>query len=181
MKKVMMLVAILFCATTTAKNKEVNRQPINMAAMLEEQREEAYLKLMTKMSLAESSGDWTKVNRIGAMGRYQFLRTTLQGLGIDIDTGEFRSNPNVFPPSVQDSAMIAYLKYNERILQEIMDEHLGDTLECGAVVTRTGILAAAHLGGAGSVRRFFREGYVAQDENGTTIVDYIVKFQTANL
>ena len=47
----------------------------------------------------------------------------------------------------------------------------------GVYITEHGILAAAHLSGAGGVKRFFNEGYVAKDKNGTTIIKYLELFK----
>jgi hypothetical protein len=43
----------------------------------------------------------------------------------------------------------------------------------GIVVTESGILAAAHLGGAGSVKRYFKNnGEYIKDAYGTSIVTW---------
>ena len=38
------------------------------------------------------------------------------------------------------------------------------------------ILAAAHLGGAGSVRKWFRNGKIRKDGNGVKITTYMQRF-----
>ena len=42
--------------------------------------------------------------------------------------------------------------------------------------TESGILAAAHLAGAGNVRKFFKKGYEFKDGNGTKMTSYMVQF-----
>jgi hypothetical protein len=44
------------------------------------------------------------------------------------------------------------------------------------LITESGILAAAHLGGQGSVKRYFKNGKVFKDGNGTKITSYMNKF-----
>ena len=44
------------------------------------------------------------------------------------------------------------------------------------LVTESGLLAAAHLGGAGSVKKWFRTGKVRKDGNGVKITTYMTKF-----
>ena len=46
----------------------------------------------------------------------------------------------------------------------------------GVLVTESGLLAAAHLGGQGSVKKWFRSGRVRKDGNGVRITTYMRKF-----
>jgi hypothetical protein len=67
------------------------------------------------------------------------------------------------------------LCYNKRKLQNYIDKYEGKVVH-GVLVTESGLLAAAHLGGAGSVRKWFRTGKVRQDGNGVKITSYMVRF-----
>ena len=49
------------------------------------------------------------------------------------------------------------------------------------LVTESGLLAAAHLGGQGSVKKWFRNGKITQDGNGVKITHYMQKFGGYNL
>jgi hypothetical protein len=104
------------------------------------------------------------------MGRYQFGKSTLKGLGYDVSKNEFLSNPEL-----QEEAMLSLLKHNKEKLQKYIDVFDGKTIN-GIYITESGILAAAHLGGQGSVRRYFRNGKVFRDGNGTKITSYMDKF-----
>jgi hypothetical protein len=44
------------------------------------------------------------------------------------------------------------------------------------LITESGILAAAHLGGQGSVKRYFKHGKVFKDGYGTKITSYMDTF-----
>ena len=104
------------------------------------------------------------------MGRYQFGKSTLKGLGFEVSKNEFLSNPQL-----QDSAMMALLNHNKEKLQKYIDLFDGETID-GMYISESGILAAAHLGGQGSVKRYFRNGKVFRDGNGTKITSYMNKF-----
>ena len=118
----------------------------------------------------ESTNRYDVVNPWGYMGRYQFGKSTLKGLGYDVSRKEFLSNPEL-----QEEAMLSLLKHNKDKLQKYIDVFDGKTIN-GIYITESGILAAAHLGGQGSVRRYFRNGKVFRDGNGTKITSYMDKF-----
>jgi hypothetical protein len=118
----------------------------------------------------ESTNRYDVVNKWGYMGRYQFGKSTLKGLGYDVSKNEFLSNPEL-----QEEAMLSLLKHNKEKLQKYIDVFDGKTIN-GIYITESGILAAAHLGGQGSVKRYFRNGKVFKDGNGTRITSYMDKF-----
>jgi hypothetical protein len=118
----------------------------------------------------ESSNRYDIVNRWGYMGKYQFGRSTLKGLGFAVTRKEFLSNPQL-----QEEAMMALLLHNKEKLQLYIDTFDGKTIN-GMLITESGILAAAHLGGQGSVKRYFKNGKVFRDGNGTKITSYMDKF-----
>jgi len=118
----------------------------------------------------ESTNRYDVVNKWGYMGRYQFGKSTLKGLGYDVSKKEFLSNPEL-----QEEAMLSLLKHNKEKLQKYIDVFDGKTIN-GIYITESGILAAAHLGGQGSVRRYFKNGKVFKDGNGTKITSYMDKF-----
>lgn len=118
----------------------------------------------------ESSNNYEAVNRLGYMGRYQFGKKTLKSIGINVTKQEFLSNP-----ALQEEAMERLLEANYKSLKRFIDKYEGKTLH-GVEVTKSGVLAAAHLGGAGTVRRWFRKGSNFKDANGTSITYYMKKF-----
>ena len=118
----------------------------------------------------ESGNRYDITNTWGYMGRYQFGKSTLRGLGFEVSRKEFLSNPQL-----QDSAMIALLNHNKEKLQTYIDIFDGETVN-GMYVSESGILAAAHLGGQGSVKRYFKKGKVFSDAYGTKITSYMKQF-----
>ena len=105
------------------------------------------------------------------MGRYQFGMETLKALGISTTKSEFLNNP-----LLQEEAMELLLKDNKRILKKLINKYEGKVLH-GVKVTESGILAAAHLGGAGNVKKWFRRGTQFKDAKGTSITSYMKRFE----
>lgn len=132
--------------------------------------EEELTRFLYDIGHRESGNRYDIVNRFGYMGRYQFGKATLKGLGFDVTKKEFLNTPEL-----QDSAMMALLNHNKEKLQEYIDIYDGKTIH-GLTITESGILAAAHLGGQGSVKRFFKNGKVFKDANGTRITSYMKQF-----
>jgi len=71
--------------------------------------------------------------------------------------------------------MYALLKQNKRSLRKYIEKYDGEIVH-GVLVTESGLLAAAHLGGAGSVKKWVRTGKVRRDGNGVKITSYMTKF-----
>lgn len=123
----------------------------------------------------ESRNRYDIVNKYGYMGRYQFSKRTLRGLGFDVSKSEFLSSPET-----QERAMISLLQHNKELLESYIKEYEGDTIH-GVYITESGILAAAHLAGAGNVKKFFNRGYEFKDGFGTKLTTYMENFGGYNL
>ena len=76
------------------------------------------------------------------MGRYQFGKSTLRTLKIRVTKEAFLNSPDL-----QEYAMQQNLLYNKKRLQKYIDKFEGLEIN-GILITESGILAAAHLGGA---------------------------------
>ncbi len=119
----------------------------------------------------ESQGEYKKINTIGCMGKYQFGMETLKSVGIN-NSSSFLNNPKL-----QEKAFVALLAKNKWELKEVIEKYDGTVLN-GIKITESGILAAAHLGGVGSVKKYFRSSgkrYI-KDAYGTSIRSYIKAF-----
>ena len=125
---------------------------------------------LTDIGFRESGNRYDIINKWGYMGKYQFGKSTLKGLGFKVTKKEFLSNPQL-----QEEAMMALLLHNKEKLQKYIDVFDGKTVN-GMLITESGILAAAHLGGQGSVKRYFKNGKVFKDGYGTKITSYMDKF-----
>jgi hypothetical protein len=78
---------------------------------------------------------------------------------------------------MQEKAFVALLSKNKSILQDVIDKYEGQVV-AGILVTESGILAAAHLGGPGSVKKFFKYAgkRYFKDAYGTSIRSYMKEF-----
>ena len=129
-----------------------------------------YYAFLDAIGHQESGNRYDIVNRFGYMGRFQFGKATLRTIKVKVDKETFLSNPQI-----QDYAMLKLLCYNKEKLQKYIDKFEGQEIN-GILITESGILAAAHLGGPGSVRKWFRTGKVAKDGNGVKITQYMEQF-----
>jgi hypothetical protein len=133
-------------------------------------------KFLDDIGFRESSNNYKAVNQFGYLGKYQFGRKTLNSLGFEnVSNREFLENV-----SIQEEAMYALLNHNKKILRKQIQKYHGQTIH-GIYITESGILAAAHLAGAGNVRKFFRKGYEFKDGNGTKMTSYMTLFSGYNL
>lgn len=133
-------------------------------------------KFLEDIGFRESSNNYHAVNQFGYLGKYQFGRRTLDGLGYkDVTNREFLESH-----SLQEEAMYALLNHNRKILRRQINKYVGTTV-AGIYITESGLLAAAHLAGPGNVRKFLRKGYEFKDGNGTKMTSYMVKFSNYKL
>lgn len=130
---------------------------------------------LRKIGHVESGNRYSVVNRWGYMGKYQFGLKTLRALGIDASKKEFLSSP-----TLQEHAMDKLLKENKKALKRYIRKY-DKKLVHGVYVTESGILAAAHLGGAGNVATWFKYGDDFKDGNGTPITRYMKIFSGYSL
>ena len=134
---------------------------------------EKYIKLL---AFHESRNVVDTVNKFGYIGLFQFGQIAINHLKLGFSVEEFRKNPDIFPKSQQIVSLKKYTHYNKKVLRSYIAKYK-NTYYKGVYITEHGILAAAHLSGAGGVKRFFNEGYIAKDKNGTTIIKYLELFK----
>lgn len=119
----------------------------------------------------ESQGDYSVVNTLGYMGKYQFGENTLNSLGIK-DIKNFLKNP-----SLQEKAMEANMARNKWIMRNYIKRYVGKHIR-GVKITESGIIAACHLSGAGNVKKFLSTSGAdtIADAYGSTVREYMKKF-----
>ena len=130
---------------------------------------------LNDLGYRESSNRYDVVNQYGYMGKYQFGKSTLKGLGYNISKEEFLSSPDL-----QEEAIRKLLKSNKKILKKQIKKFDGKLVN-GILVTESGLLAAAHLVGPGSVKKWVRNGKMSEDGNGVKLTEYINTFNGYNL
>lgn len=123
------------------------------------------------LAFKESQGKYHLVNSFGYMGKYQFGIGTLRTLGVNDSLHFMRT------PQLQEKAFNALMSVNKWILRDEIEKYEGKIIK-GVVITESGLLAAAHLGGAGSVKKFLKSNgnRSIKDGFGTSIKSYIKKF-----
>tara|TARA_B110000977_G_C10926473_1_gene435299 strand:+ start:122 stop:694 length:573 start_codon:yes stop_codon:yes gene_type:complete len=158
------------------KSTEVSLKLPKLKTKIEMPVVKGHSNFLHAIGFRESTNNYKAVNQFGYLGKYQFGRKTLNAIGFKkVSNREFLSNP-----SIQEQAMLILLKRNKRTLRREIKKYVGKTIN-GVYITESGLLAAAHLAGAGNVRKFFRKGYEFYDGNGTKMTSYMVKFANYNL
>ena len=168
---------VLDSAGTTKNYNSTNWEVIEAERLEKEEKlkKEKYHKdeldrFLNDIGFRESGNRYDITNAWGYMGKYQFGKATLKGLGFTWTRKEFLNTPEF-----QEQAMMALLLHNKEKLQTYIDTFDGQTIN-GMYISESGILAAAHLGGQGSVKRYFKNGKVFKDAYGTKITSYMKLF-----
>ncbi len=131
----------------------------------------SYVGFKEAIGFKESRSDYRSINEFGYLGKYQFGAGTLKLLGI-YDLDSFLDSP-----ALQEAAFYANASRNKWILQRDIKRFVGKKIN-GVEVTESGILAAAHLAGPGSVKKYLRSwgAQAFSDAFGTTIRNYMKRF-----
>ncbi|WP_115123073.1 peptidoglycan-binding protein LysM [Marinirhabdus gelatinilytica] len=130
-----------------------------------------YVGFKEALGFKESRGDYATINKFGYLGKYQFNINTLKMIGVH-NADRFMKDSKL-----QEAAFTAYTSRNKWILRRDIKRYVGRTIG-GVKITESGILAAAHLAGAGNVKKFLRSGGAIgfSDAFGTSIGYYLKKF-----
>jgi len=131
----------------------------------------SYIGFKEALGFKESRGNYKTVNEYGYLGKYQFGKGTLELIGV------YNTQSFIDSPELQEAAFYANASRNKWILRRDIKRFVGKNIN-GIVITESGILAAAHLAGPGSVKKYLRSwGATAfSDAFGTTLGYYMKKF-----
>lgn len=123
------------------------------------------------LAFKESQGKYKKINTLGYIGKYQFGIETLKEIGIH-DSLRFLNSPKL-----QEKAFVALLSKNKWQLKDEIEKYRGKVID-GVRITESGLLAAAHLGGVGSVKKFLKSQgkYKCKDQYGSSVKSYMQEF-----
>ena len=130
-----------------------------------------FLGFKEALAFRESRGNYSKVNTLGYLGKYQFGISTLKRLKI------YNSYQFIKDAQLQEDAFLALCSLNKWILKRDIKRFVGRKIN-GIRITESGILAAAHLSGAGNVKIYLRSNGARgfYDSYGTSIEHYLKKF-----
>lgn len=131
----------------------------------------SYIGFKEALAFKESQGNYFVTNTLGYLGKYQFGVETLELMGV--------YNPTIFlnDPVLQERVFYTNVSRNKWILRRDIQRFVGKKIG-GIVVTESGMLAAAHLAGAGNVQKYLRSygSYNVADAYGSTVSRYLKKF-----
>ncbi len=131
----------------------------------------AYTGFKEAVAFKESRGNYRVINDFGYIGKYQFGLETLKLIGI------YNADQFLYNPELQEKAFMANAQRNKYVLRKDISRFEGKTIS-GIKITESGILAAAHLAGPGSVKKFLRSygNDTFSDAFGSSIKLYMKKF-----
>jgi len=186
--RIVFLTFLLLCIShiCSAPKIDFREEMLNFRLLTEsvftKHHESEFSRFIHDLGYKESGNNWLSVNRIGCFGEWQFEESTLKYLGYKkITLKKFKANPEIFPRELQLKALKNLIRVNLIILLDY-EHFIGDSIR-GVVITKSGIIAASHLGGAGSLQKFLdSDGKInKEDVLGTSIYDYLKKFRYYDL
>ena len=169
-------------AFTTIKTAEVTLSDVapsvaTYCTVLDEENvftldlKKSFLGFKEAVGFKESQGKYTRINSLGYLGKYQFGASTLAMYRVT-NLKSFLHNAQL-----QERVFEMNCMRNKWILRKDIKRFVGKRIN-GVLVTESGILAAAHLSGAGGVKKYLRSygKKEATDAYGATISYYLKKF-----
>mgnify|MGYP000951599291 CR=1 FL=1 len=187
MKKIISLIFLLFFYKTLSAPLTSSENYVNLINnILIYYNKTIYEKqldmFINYLGYRESGNNWKIVNNANCLGEWQFSELTLRYLGYKHITAEkFKSDSSIFPRKLQLEILKTYMEINEISLKPY-EIYIGSEIN-GILITKSGLLAGAHLGGVGSVKLFIESnGNIdKEDSNGSKISTYLKEFSIYNL
>ena len=135
-------------------------------------KDSTFVMYKDSLGFKESGLRYGVVNKYGYMGKYQFGKIALK----DLNLHKMSRTEFLAAHALQEKAFESLLSLNKYRLRNYF-KHVGRTIN-GIKVTESGMLSAAHLVGATSVKKWLRtDGRKNRaDANGTTVETYMSKF-----
>ena len=153
-----------------------------------------FQQFLNDLGARESGGNYKAFNKYGYVGKYQMGEAALVDAGFYTKaskrynndwSGTFTGKDGVY--SIQDflnnkqsqeNAQIIFKKKQWGYLKAVgADKYVGKTIN-GYQITPSGLLAGAHLKGAGSVITYLKSGgtNIGEDAFGTSVESYMKNF-----
>ncbi|WP_350285529.1 hypothetical protein [uncultured Croceitalea sp.] len=131
----------------------------------------SFLGFKEALAFKESQGNYNVVNTLGYLGKYQFGSGTLRLIGV------YNTSGFLYDAELQEQVFKLNVARNKWILRRDIKRFVGKRIN-GVVISESGIVAAAHLAGAGNVKKYLRSyGKVDfADAYGSSIAYYMGKF-----
>jgi hypothetical protein len=131
----------------------------------------SFIAFKERLAFKESACNYFVTNSLGYLGKYQFGSTTLVLMGIK-NTNQFLSSAKL-----QEVIFEMNIARNKWILRRQIKSFEGKVIK-NIKITESGLLAAAHLAGAGNVKCYLRSygNSDVKDLYGTSLSDYLQIF-----
>ena len=181
-KKIVFILILFLGFVSATKNPvlykfpEKNISPLVLLSDFEDRSNILHLKrnfvgFKEALAFKESQGKYRVINTLGYLGKYQFGSTTLERFKI------YNTTLFLHDPELQEKVFIAYCRVNKWILRKDIKRSVGKIIN-GIKITESGILAAAHLSGAGNVKKYLRSNGQknCSDAYGSSITSYMKAF-----
>ena len=148
---------------------------------------------LNDLGARESGGNYKAFNKYGYAGKYQMGEMALIDSGYyrkkgnynNDWSGEFTGKDGIYSikdflnnPKAQENAQMIFKKRQWGYLKAVgADKFVGKVIN-GFEITQSGLLAGAHLKGAGSVSNYLKSGGMnnPKDAFGTSVESYMRKF-----
>ena len=149
---------------------------------------------LNDLGARESGGNYKAFNKYGYAGKYQMGEAAMIDAGYYTKSsrvynndwkGKFSGKDGVYSiqdflnnPKAQENAQIIFKKKQWGYLKAVgADKYCGQIIN-GYRITPSGLLAGAHLKGAGSVITYLKSGgkCIEKDAFGTSVESYMKKF-----
>ena len=149
---------------------------------------------LNDLGARESGGNYKAFNCFGYAGKYQMGEAALIDAGYyrkpsriynNDWSGEFFGKDGIYSiqdflntPKAQENAQLIFKKKQWSYLKAVDAHNYLGLIINGIVITPSGLLAGAHLKGAGAVIQYLKSGgeIVPKDGFGTSIESYIKQF-----
>lgn len=149
---------------------------------------------LNDLGARESGGNYKALNKYGYAGKYQMGEAAL------VDAGYYKKSSRVYNndwsgvftgrdgvnsldgflnnPIAQENAQIIFKKKQWGYLKSVGAHRYSGQIINGYKITDSGLLAGAHLKGAGSVIQYLKSGgkCIGKDAFGTSVESYMRKF-----
>lgn len=149
---------------------------------------------LNDLAARESGGNYKAFNKYGYAGKYQMGEAAM------IDAGYYKKASGIYNndwsgtftgkdgvnsiqdflnnPTAQENAQIVFKKKQWGYLKAVGAHKYTGQIINGYKITESGLLAGAHLKGAGSVIEYLRSGgkNIGKDAFGTSVESYMKKF-----
>lgn len=149
---------------------------------------------LNDLGARESGGNYNAFNKYGYAGKYQMGEMALVDCGYykkvskkynNDWSGKFTGKDEIYSiqdflnnPIAQEKAQMIFKKKQWEYLKSVdADKFIGKTIN-GYEITPSGLLAAAHLKGAGSVIKYLKSNGINNEKDafGTSVENYLKKF-----